>query len=306
MAPAAPRGPPSYAAAMSDLPLQQVTANGVDFSYFEAGSGPLALCLHGYPDTAHTFRHLLPALADAGFHAVAPFNRGYAPTALADDGRYQSGVLGVDANALHDALGGGADSVIIGHDWGAQGAYAAATLSPSNWRRVVAAAVPPGPVMAEAFFQFEQLRMSWYMFFQLNPLSDMVVPTNGFEFIAKLWRDWSPGYDSAADVAHFVDAMPTGAHVTAALAYYRQTLQFDLQAVELAAAQGATLALPPQPLCYLHGADDGCLSPSIAAKTAEIESVPGSAFHMVGHAGHFLHLERPVYVNRLITDFLHA
>ncbi len=83
-------------------------ANDVEFSYLEAGpqSGPLALCLHGFPDSAHTWRHLLPALGDAGYHAVAPWMRGYAPTAIPADGRYQTGALATDACALHDALGG--------------------------------------------------------------------------------------------------------------------------------------------------------------------------------------------------------
>ena len=59
-----------------------ITANGLDFAYLEEGpaDGPLALCLHGFPDSAHTWRYLLPELASAGFHAVAPFLRGYAPT----------------------------------------------------------------------------------------------------------------------------------------------------------------------------------------------------------------------------------
>lgn len=57
-----------------------VRANGLQFGVLEAGSGPLALCLHGFPDAAYTWRHLLPVLAGAGFHAVAPFMRGYAPT----------------------------------------------------------------------------------------------------------------------------------------------------------------------------------------------------------------------------------
>src|SRR5471030_1106725 len=96
-----------------------VMANGVQFSYFEQGpaNGPLALCLHGFPDSAHTWRFLLPELAKAGFHAVAPFLRGYAPTAIPTDGRYQVGVLARDGNALHEALGGKGDAVIIGHDW---------------------------------------------------------------------------------------------------------------------------------------------------------------------------------------------
>jgi pimeloyl-ACP methyl ester carboxylesterase len=57
-----------------------VRANGLDVGLLEAGTGPLPLCLHGFPDSAHTWRHLLPVLAEAGFHAVAPIpRRGYAP-----------------------------------------------------------------------------------------------------------------------------------------------------------------------------------------------------------------------------------
>lgn len=287
-----------------DPRLTHVTANGIEFACFEAGSGPLALLLHGYPDSAHTWRHLLPELAAAGFRAVAPFNRGYAPTSLAADGSYQAGVLGVDANALHDALGGGNDAVLVGHDWGAMGAYAAAHLEPHRWAKVVTAAVPPGPVMAEAFFSYEQLRCSWYMFFQLNPLADMVVPMNDWDFVAKLWRDWSPGYDSAADLAHFVECMPTAEHVSAALGYYRQTLQPELQSAALSDAQTGTLMLPSQPLLYLHGANDGCMRPELAAKTGDCLTVEGSRFEMLDNAGHFLHLEVPAAFNAAVLEFL--
>jgi len=95
-----------------------VTVNGVDFAYVEAGSSrdPLALCLHGFPDTAHTWRHLLPALAGAGYHAVAPWMRGYAPTSIPSDGAYQVGALASDACALHEALGGDDRAVLVGHD----------------------------------------------------------------------------------------------------------------------------------------------------------------------------------------------
>ena len=84
-----------------------IAANGVEFAYLEAGpaDGPLALCLHGFPDTAHTWRYLLPRLAEAGYHAVAPFLRGYAPTSIPEDGCYDTGTLALDACALHEALG---------------------------------------------------------------------------------------------------------------------------------------------------------------------------------------------------------
>src|SRR5215813_14206612 len=93
----------------------RVRANNLEFGLLEAGSGPLALCLHGFPDTAHTWRHLLPRLAHGGYHAVAPFMRGYAPSAVPPDACYRLGALVADPNALHDALDGGHDAVLIGH-----------------------------------------------------------------------------------------------------------------------------------------------------------------------------------------------
>src|SRR5579872_1051858 len=104
---------------------RKVRASGIDFHVLEIGSGPLVLCLHGFPDTAHSFRHQMPALADAGFHVVAPFMRGYAPSGPAPDGRYDIGALGEDAINLIDALGA-SDAVIFGHDWGAVASYEAA------------------------------------------------------------------------------------------------------------------------------------------------------------------------------------
>src|SRR5215831_15823645 len=96
------------------LIARTVRASDLDFGILEAGSGPLALCLHGFPDSARTWRHLLPVLAGAGFHAVAPFMRGYAPTGMPADGVYSIGALAVDAIALHEVLGGGSDAVLIG------------------------------------------------------------------------------------------------------------------------------------------------------------------------------------------------
>ena len=81
------------------IELNQVHANGIDFSFLECGTGPLALCVHGFPDSAHTWRYLLPALAQAGYRAVAPFTRGYAPTSIAPDNCYQTGALAADVNA---------------------------------------------------------------------------------------------------------------------------------------------------------------------------------------------------------------
>src|SRR5262245_26717623 len=121
--------------------MQTVTANGLKFAYLEQGSGPLVLLLHGFPDTAHTWEHVLPKLAQAGYRAVAPFTRGYHPTELSPDNKYDTDTLASDAIALVDALGG-APAILVGHDWGASAAYGAVGMAPDKFRLLVTLAVP--------------------------------------------------------------------------------------------------------------------------------------------------------------------
>jgi pimeloyl-ACP methyl ester carboxylesterase len=283
--------------------MDTVKANGLEFGYLSAGpsDGPLALCLHGFPDSAHTWRHLLPVLAGAGFHVVAPFMRGYAPTPVPADGAYQTGALAADANALHEALGGGPDAVLIGHDWGAAAVYGAAALAPERWRRVVAMAVPPLESMLSAFLDYEQLRRSFYIFLFQTPLAEMALNRS---FVQALWRDWSPGYDAAEDVAHAMECLSSPEHVAAAIGYYRAMLDpaRHVQAA-YAAAQEAASAIGERPVLYLHGADDGCLGAGVV-RDAERHLPPGSKAQLIAGAGHFLQLERPADVNARILEWI--
>jgi pimeloyl-ACP methyl ester carboxylesterase len=139
-----------------------VRANSLDFEMLELGTGPLALCLHGFPDSPHTWRYLLPALADAGFHAVAPFMRGYAPTSVPADG-CSVGALVADACELHEALGGDEQAVLIGNDWGADAAYGAAAFAPERWRRVVTLSQPPAALEARLNGDYDQLKRFFYV-----------------------------------------------------------------------------------------------------------------------------------------------
>jgi pimeloyl-ACP methyl ester carboxylesterase len=272
--------------------VSAVSANGLEFRYLTAGDGPLALLLHGFPDSAQTWRHLLPALADAGFRAVAPWTRGYAPTDVPSDSDYTVATLAADANALHEALGGGPDAVLVGHDWGAMTAYGAAALEPDRWRRVVTMAVPPPAVASAAFFDYAQLKRSFYVYLFQTGLAELIVSADNLAFIDNLWRDWSPSYDGSEDLPHVKDALRSPDNLRAAIGYYRAMF-----------AGGVLGESPPQPTRYLHGADDGAfLADRVVEAKAHLSA--DSDVQVIPGVGHFLHLERPDVVNRLVIDWL--
>ena len=282
-----------------------IRAGELDVTYFELGEGPLALCLHGFPDSPHTWRHLMPALASAGFRAVAPYMRGYSPTSVPESGVYQTAALARDANALHEALGGNERAVIIGHDWGAPSVCGAAIDAPQRWSKVVSMAVPPGPALGAAFLSnLAQIQRSWYMFFFQHGLSNHVVSANDLAFIDMLWSQWSPGFAAATDLAHVKDALRNAENLQAALGYYRATLGDGKRDPELATLQQRMGGeYPTQPLLYLHGENDGCVGREVA-EVARTMSPANVRYEFVADAGHFMQLEQPQKVNELIVDFL--
>ena len=286
-----------------------VPADGVDLECVVSESiddhdRPLAVCVHGFPDTPHTWRHLMPRLEAAGWRVAAPFLRGYAPSGIPADGCVQTGASALDMIAVHESLGGDRRAAIIGHDWGAPITYGAASHAPDRWSKVVAIAVPPGPAMANAFLtNTDQLKRSWYMFFFQHPLADMVVPANDLAFIDMIWSDWSPGYDGSTDVAAVKEALRDPAHLTAALGYYRATLGGIGVRDDLDAVQAASGEIPTQPTLYLHGANDGCIGPEVA-ETARAAVGPNVTIEVLPGVAHFLHLESPDRVNNRILEFL--
>jgi pimeloyl-ACP methyl ester carboxylesterase len=288
-----------------------VRANGLQFGVLEAGSGPLALCLHGFPDSADTWRHLLPALAGAGFRAVAPFMRGYAPTAIPADGAYHLGALVADAVALHEVLGGDGNAVLIGHDWGAEAAYGAAAFAPDRWRRLVTLAVPPAALDEVLFSDYEQLKRFSYLFMFRDPagFADMVVARDDMAYLDKLWRDWSPGFQPGEHLARVKQCLRQPANLAAALGYYRaegaagSAGQALGTADRYAAEQQAVGRQAPQPTLYLHGARDGCIGVDLA-RGAERLLAPSSRMIVIEDAGHFLQLEKPGQVNDHILSWV--
>lgn len=285
-------------------PDLQISANGLDIACLERGSGPLALVLHGFPDTPTSFVPLLDALAAAGYRAVAPWLRGYAPTSIPADADYSNAALVADAASLHDALGADENAVIIGHDWGASVAYAAAAADARRWAKVVVLSVPPPPYFMQVMQDFDQLKRSFYMWlFQLGIAEKMLTIEDG-AFIEQLWRDWSPGYDPQEALAQVRLSLGTRENLTAALGYYRAAFaSFHLGA--------PAPTMPPvaptcrQPGLYLHGEDDGCIAVEKSMLDKIVTSFgAGSSAELVHGAGHFLVNEQPASVPARIVEFL--
>ncbi len=247
------------------------------------------LLLHGFPETATTWTPTMAALANAGFRAVAPFMRGYHPTQIPDDGRYDSETLARDAAGLIPALG--ADrAIVVGHDWGALAAYGAATLAPEVVELLVALAIPhpasirPGPRIAWGLRHFVTLRRS-------NAAAK--VRANEFAYVDELYRRWSPAWRDLppSESADVKVAFAQPGVVEAACGYYRaagrppETLRRRIQVPTIAFAGEHDIIAPRAYEKARH----------LFERSYEVVQIPG---------GHFMHREHPDVFHRELLRVL--
>ncbi len=154
---------------MFEITHRHVQSNGIKMHIAEAGEGPLVVMLHGFPELWYSWRHQLPALADAGYHAVAPDLRGYgdtdAPPAIES---YSLLNMTADIAGILDALGE-EKAVIVGNDWGANIAWWCARLYPHRFVAVVALNIPyepHPPASAEMIKQWAGKAFNFALYFQ--------------------------------------------------------------------------------------------------------------------------------------------
>ncbi len=209
---------PHRRASLGVVEPQYLKANGVDFAYLEKGDGPLVILIHGFPDTADSWLPTMDVLADAGFRAVAPWTRGYHPTAIPTDAKYDGDTLGRDVLGWIDALGG-EPAIVVGHDWGASAAYAAAGLSPEAFRQLITVAIPhpaavkPTPKLAWAVRHFVKLAL---------PGAAQRMRDSDFTYVDELVRRWSPTWNPGPEETRAVkEAFGHPGCAEAAVGYYK-------------------------------------------------------------------------------------
>ena len=204
--------------------IERVTLSDVTLSCIVAGEGPLVIAAHGFPDDARTFGAQVPALVAAGYRVVSPTLRGYSPSGISRSGRHDAVAAGEDLLELADHYSPGVPVRLIGHDWGAVAAFAAAALAPARFSHLATLAVPHLRAAMPHLATAAQLRRSWYMgLFQLPGIAEARLRARDFELIDILWRDWSPGYRaSPEDLRSIKDGIRD--RVGPVLSYYRALL----------------------------------------------------------------------------------
>jgi len=284
--------------------IATIEVNGRAVQALVAGTGPLVIALHGFPDLPISYRHQLPVLAENGYRVIAPYMRGYFPSDTSSDDVYDFAILVQDVLALI-VQQTNKTAAIIGHDWGALVARSAAIVAPDKISKIVCMSLPTAKNFRQALVSNSaQQRRSWYMFFFQLPIAEMAVAYNDFEFIERLWQDWSPGWlypQSVMDEIKGTFRQP--AVLKAALGYYRSQFNPALRHPSMADIWKRLNDPIPVSTMYLHGINDGCIGVE-TTEGMEADFLYDFEKHVIPSAGHFVHQEQPEIVNRLITRFL--
>lgn len=280
-------------------------ANGIRFHALADGPahGPLVLLLHGFPELSRSWRHQLPALAQAGYRVVAPDLRGYGRTGK--KGPFDLATLSADVAGIVRALGR-EKAVVAGHDWGGAVAWGTAFYHPEVVDRLVVLNCPHPAVMAvEVATNPRQLLRSWYMFFfQLPWLPEWLLSRDRASFVARALRGGSFVRDAwpREELEPYREAFSHRESAAAAIGYYRAGFRQAL-AVRRRALEHPITAKT----LILWGARDAFLGQELL-RPDKLRAffAPGNAaeVRLVPNAGHFVQNEAPDAVNAALLDWL--
>ena len=269
--------------------------DGVELAYLEAGSGTPVLLLHGFPDTARTWKRTLGFLARQNLRAVALFQRGCHPSAIPGDGDYSIRRLAQDVLGLIDRLGA-TKAVVIGHDWGASAAYAAAALAPAKIAAIVTLAIPPFLVFEDSVD--ERALRPHNIYLGQGEDSALILEKDDFAEVDYLYALWSPHWKAAREHAKGVkESLRLEGRSRAAVDYYRSPLPND--DAEVFSVKLSTPAL------VIYGEDEPEVRKAMFRKAGIAFSGPVTCKEYAA-VGHFPHLEAPDLFEQDVLGFLKA
>jgi pimeloyl-ACP methyl ester carboxylesterase len=308
-----------------------VAVNGVELEVVEAGlhnRGPLVVLCHGFPELAYSWRHQIPALAEAGYRVVAPNQRGYGSSSRpADVDAYNMVHLTDDVIGLVDHYGAD-DAVLIGHDWGAPVVWNASQRFPDRVRAVVALSVPHGPRSpyrpTEAMKHIYGDNFFYVLYFQREgPADEELMRDVNYSQRAFIWTicgdapdgtyrqqdrhgtllgmcgeppEVMPAWITAADVHTYVQAFEKSTF-TGGLNWYRNSdRNWEL-------SQAWADRLIDQPALFIGGDRDPVLRFTRLDGLADV--VPElRGTHVLPGIGHWTQQEAPDECTALLLDFL--
>jgi pimeloyl-ACP methyl ester carboxylesterase len=289
---------------MSGADLNGVThayadVNGVRLHYAEAGSGPLVLLLHGFPEFWYAWRRQIPALAFAGFRVVAPDMRGYGLSSKPPGRRsYSTDRLAGDVAGLIRHLGA-ERAHVVGHDWGGVVAYTAAMEHPEVLDRLVILNVPHPTRMLEGLRTLRQLRKSWYIFaFQLPRLPEAAIRRGNFAVFKEGFRDEAPGAFSDRDIELYEQAWEQHGAIAGMVNYYRASVRQSPRKSQ------QRLRPISAPTLVIWGERDKHLGAELAEP--DRKWVPDLRVERLPEASHWVEHDAPDRVNELLTEFLQS
>ena len=270
--------------------MSRLRVGEIELNVLDEGSGPAVLLIHGFPDSAHLWRHQVPALAGAGLRVIAPDLRGFGESDRpADVSAYGLMTIVKDMVALLDALGVGKAHVLC-HDFGAAVGWLLAALHPARVERFIPLSV--GAPQSFAAAGFAQLEKSWYMLlFQFKDVAEKILMREDWKFLRQFARDH-------AECEHWIAQLSRPGALTAALNLYRANSGPErwLQ---------ARPALPKvrAPTLGIWSSGDAYLTETQMVNSAEFVAGPWRYQRLEG-ASHWLQLDRPDELNRLVLEFL--
>jgi pimeloyl-ACP methyl ester carboxylesterase len=286
---------------------REISANGIRLHVAEAGTGPLVILLHGFPEFWWSWRHQLPALAAAGRRAVAVDLRGYGDSDKPPRG-YDLWTLSGDVAGLVRALGE-RQADLVGQDWGGILGWCTAALHPRVVRSVTVLAAAHPRAMGQALLRDPAQRSAarYLATFQVPWLPERDLARDGAVLVEEILRDgaaprWRASSEFTAVARRYREAMLIPAAAHCALEYYRwvgrSQFRFDGRRFSRAVDRVARV-----PVLQLHGADDPYVLERTARRSARWAG-NGYRYEVLPGVGHFVQQEAPGQTTALLTEFL--